>query len=71
MQNLQSQHTELTAGCGHQIFVRLDVNPVVAADMIATFMARDCGRSTCPAAQANKATRLPTRGITWADLGSR
>jgi len=55
----------------HHVFVRLDVNPVVAADMIATFMARDCGRSTCPAAQANKATRLPTRGITWADLGSR
>src|SRR5436309_11814917 len=43
MQNLQRQHTDLMAACGHTIYVRLDTNPVVAADMIATFMARDCG----------------------------
>ena len=58
----QTEYTELVAGCGHQVFVRLDVNPVAAADMIATFMARDCGRPTC------SAPRQSTRNITWADV---
>jgi hypothetical protein len=58
----QTKYTELTATCGHQVVVRLDVNPVIAADMIATFMARDCGRSTC------SAPRQSTRNITWADV---
>lgn len=58
----QSEYTELTAACGHQIVVRLDASAVVAADMISVFMNRDCGRSTCPT------SRPSTRLILWADL---
>ena len=71
MQNLQRQHTDLMAACGHTIHVRLDTNPVVAADMIATFMARDCGRAACPMAQASKgaAHHHPQRHVARCERG--
>jgi hypothetical protein len=58
----QTEYTELTAACGHTARVRLERNPEVAADMIVTFMARNCGRSTC------RVPRQSTRNITWADV---
>jgi hypothetical protein len=64
----QTEYTGLTAVCGHMVNVRLERNPEIAADMIAPFRGRDCGRSNCPVAQASKASRLPTRGILWADV---
>lgn len=63
----QSEYTELTAACGHQVYVRLDLSAGSAAALIATSMSRDCGRSTCPMAQRTKAAQVQTRGITWAD----
>jgi hypothetical protein len=62
--NRQPEYTELTAACGHTVRIRLERDAFTAADMIATFMARCCGRSTCAA------TVPPTslRQITWADV---
>lgn len=67
----QAEYTELTAACGHQVYVRLDLSAGSAAALIATSMSRDCGRSNCPMAQRTRAAKLQTRGICYSDLGGR
>lgn len=63
----QQEWTQLTASCGHPIYIRVEQDPVVAADMIAVFMSRPCGRSTCPTSQVVQ--RLPRTSIN--DVGAR
>jgi len=57
----QSEPTLLVWGCGHVWPVRLAVDPVKAAEQIAAYTQIDC--IACA-----KASRMPTRGITWADV---
>lgn len=57
----QTEPTELRWGCGHTATVRLALNPVVAAEQLAAYTQIDC----LPCAKAKK---VPTRGITWADV---
>jgi len=57
----QSEATPLVWGCGHISPVRLALDPIQAAEQIAAYTQIDC--IACA-----KAHKLPTRGITWADL---
>jgi hypothetical protein len=61
MQNLQSQHTELTAGCGHTTIVRLSLDPQRAATEIAQLVSGECGNCA-------RTARQSTRNILWADV---
>jgi hypothetical protein len=57
----QPEWTKLTAGCGHETAARLSLAPEKAALEIAQLMTEPC-------IPCVKASRLPTRGITWADV---
>jgi hypothetical protein len=57
----QSEPTPLIWGCGHTSPVHLALDPILAAEQIAAYTQIDC--IVCA-----KANRLPTRGITWADV---
>ena len=60
----QLEYTELTAACGETVYVRLETNPVKAAEMIVAFMNENCARRACPMTQP----RQSTRNILWSDL---
>lgn len=60
----QLDYTTLTAGCGHITIVRLSLDAERASAEIIQLTTGICG--TCA-----KADRQSTRGICWADLGSR
>lgn len=60
----QAEYTELTAACGETIYVRLEADPIKAAEMIVAFTSENCARLACPATQP----RQSTRNILWADV---
>lgn len=59
----QAEYSEIHASCGHTVFVRLERNPITAAEMVAYFHQADCGRATCPAAHVRLAARPPRTSI--------
>lgn len=60
----QAEYTELTAACGEIVYVRLEQDPIKAAEMIVAFATLNCARNNCHATQPQRSTR----GILWADL---
>lgn len=60
----QAEYTELTAACGEIVYVRLETDPIKAAEMIVAFTSENCARLACPVTQP----RRSTRGILWADV---
>ncbi len=61
----QAEYTELTAACGEIVYVRLEQDPIKAAEMIVAFTSLNCARRAC---RAITPPRLPTRNICWSDL---
>jgi hypothetical protein len=61
----QSEYSELRAACGELVYVRLEQDPIKAAEMIVAFTSMNCARRAC---RADQPQRPSTRGICWADL---
>jgi hypothetical protein len=47
----QAEYTELTAACGELVYVRLEQDPIKAAEMIVAFTSVNCAES---AARTNR-----------------